>query len=524
MNNKCLNWILNILLLCACLSASFSFIRNVNEWQIHGKWIGMIFFLFFYIVLFCLSKKVRLMSIKSTIAIIMCFLNISVTTVCLLQLSGLIENNTVFRAVSDFDNPAGIAALYCSTLPFVPYFSHKQKLSTTLTLSVYLIDCIILYIIQSRAGIIGLTACISVWLFFKSKEKHTKPILIMAFIIAGLIVAGLTVLFKSKVASTYGRKIIYVTSLKMVKDAPLFGHGRNSFAREYMDYQAEYLKTIDSEQLLMLSDNISHPLNEYLLITINYGICGLIVILSIAVWLIISTIRRWPDEQLKILMFCAAIGTLSLFSYPFRYPLTLLALILCFHEPFEHIVQTLCNKFRIICFLPVLVFAILFIPAHKWYKAQTYWKDITDNINNDKQTAVMLREKTIPHTDAVLLNNGRYLYSRSVVNFYAERYEESLADALKSRRLIAAYDTEMLLGNIYRKLGAYNDSENHFIIASEMCPSRLSPQYSLFLLYEQQEDSIKMEETARKIMEKPVKIMNHNARDIRLQVRKKMYW
>ncbi|MBO6078869.1 MAG: hypothetical protein J6P66_08995, partial [Bacteroidaceae bacterium] len=61
----------------------------------------------------------------------------------------------------------------------------------------------------------------------------------------------------------------------------------------------------------------------------------------------------------------------------------------------------------------------------------------------------MLREKTIPHTDAVLLDNGRYLY----------------------------------------------------------------------LLYERQEDTVRMEETARNIMEKPVKIMNRKARDIRLQVR-----
>ena len=66
----------------------------------------------------------------------------------------------------------------------------------------------------------------------------------------------------------------------------------------------------------------------------------------------------------------------------------------------------------------------------------------------------MLREKTIPHTDAVLLDNGRYLY----------------------------------------------------------------------LLYERQEDTVRMEETARNIMEKPVKIMNRKARDIRLHVRKKMYW
>ena len=111
--------------------------------------------------------------------------------------------------------------------------------------------------------------------------------------------------------------------------------------------------------------------------------------------------------------------------------------------------------------MPVLALVILSVPALRWYKAQTEWKYITDNLRNDKWTAVMLREKTIPHTDAVLLDNGRYLYSRAVVNYYAERFEESLADAVSSRNMIASYDTEMLLGNIHEKLGAYNFAEKH---------------------------------------------------------------
>lgn len=522
---RCLDWILVLLLSCACMSASFSIVRNVNEWQICGKWIGMLFFLFLYTAIYFLSNKPGTTdNEKSTISVIMLSMNILVTIVCMLQLCGIIENNTFFEAVSDFDNPAGVAALYCSSLPFVPYCFQKQRLCTILTVSVYLIDCTLLYVIQSRAGIIGLTAGMSVWLFFKYSQKHSIRILITAFIIVGLIAAGLTVLFRSKVASTYGRRIIYVTSLNMVKDTPLLGHGRDGFAREYMDYQAEYLKTVDSGQLLLLSDNVSHPLNEYLLLAVNYGICGLTVIMSIAVWLIVMTVRRWPDAKLNILMFCAAIGTLSLFSYPFRYPLTLLSTVLCFRDPLEHAVRTIYNKSRIIRFIPAAALVISSVPALRWYKAQTEWKEITDNLRDDKHTATMLREKTIPHTDAVLLDNGRYLYSRAVVNYYAERFDESLADAFSSRNKIAAYDTEMLLGNIHERLGAYSDAEKHYFMASEMCPSRLSPLYSLFLLYERQEDTVRMEETARNIMEKPVKIMNRKARDIRLQVRKKMYW
>ena len=370
---RCLDWILVLLLSCACMSASFSIVRNVNEWQICGKWIGMLFFLFLYTAIYFLSNKPATTdNEKSTISVIMLSMNILVTIVCMLQLCGIIENNTFFEAVSDFDNPAGVAALYCSSLPFVPYCFQKQRLCTILTVSVYLIDCTLLYVIQSRAGIIGLTAGMSVWLSFKYRQKHSIRILITSFVIVGLIATGLTVLFRSKVASTYGRQIIYYTTLNMVKDAPLLGHGRDGFAREYMDYQAEYLKTVDSGQLL-LSDNVSHPLNEYLLLAVNYGICGLTVIISIAVWLIVMTVRRWPDAKLNILMLVLAIGTLSLFSYPFRYPMTLLALVLCFREPLGHAAQALCNKACVIRFIPVSALVILSVPALRWYKAQAEW-------------------------------------------------------------------------------------------------------------------------------------------------------
>lgn len=85
-----LDLILNILLSCTCLSASFSFIRHVNEWQTIGKWIGMLVFLFLYIVLLFLTvrqDKVKPACKKNIVAIVMFLMNFGVTAVCLLELS-----------------------------------------------------------------------------------------------------------------------------------------------------------------------------------------------------------------------------------------------------------------------------------------------------------------------------------------------------------------------------------------------------------------------------------------------------
>lgn len=63
----------------------------------------------------------------------------------------------------------------------------------------------------------------------------------------------------------------------MIKEAPLLGHGPDGFQRLYMYYQADYLKSICDNSKLILADNINHPLSEFLIIAVNYGIVGLIV-------------------------------------------------------------------------------------------------------------------------------------------------------------------------------------------------------------------------------------------------------
>ena len=42
----------------------------------------------------------------------------------------------------------------------------------------------------------------------------------------------------------------------------------------YMLYQAKYLERCNSETFNLLADNATHPLNEYFLLTVNFGIIG----------------------------------------------------------------------------------------------------------------------------------------------------------------------------------------------------------------------------------------------------------
>lgn len=132
------------------------------------------------------------------------------------------------------------------------------------------------------------------------------------------------------------------------------------------------------------------------------------------------------------------------------------------------------------------------------------------------------RKELIPITDRVLFNNPRYRYSRAVVNYYAGAYEESLSDADMSSSILPSYDTELLTGDIYFALGQLQESEAHYLMASRMCPSRITPLYCLFKLYESSGNNEAQNKVGKELLNKPVKIMNDKAKAMRLEIRMKM--
>lgn len=76
--------------------------------------------------------------------------------------------------------------------------------------------------------------------------------------------------------------------------------------------------------------------------------------------------------------------------------------------------------------------------------------------------------------------------------------------------------------SIFRELGQPDSSAMHFRKAAAMCPSRISPLYYLFLLYESQGDTAGMAVTGRQLLSKPVKVPSAKTRAMRLDVRKKI--
>ncbi len=528
--NDCRRWhclIPTILFAFVCILSSYSLFRNVNDWQIVGKWIGFAIAMGGTIIVFALSGIISpqsnsLLTENSlrTISIILSVDNVCVAVTCLLQFAGILDCASSFPMTSDFDNPAGVAALFCVTIPFSLTTFQSNRYRTLCFMSIVVLDLTVLLLSQSRSGIITLSLCVSSYLCCTVKSHLKRNIILSMFILLSAIF--LIFLFRWKTGSTSGRMAIINVCFEMIREHPLFGYGPGGFLKYYMLYQADYLSNIKSDELLLLADNITHPLCEYLLIAVNYGIVGLSIVLFSIVLIIRFVVKRCVRYKLSVLMTLCSICILSFFSYPFRYPMTTVSLVVCLLfviiGTFGHLFNSRLANISLLLFLGIAAY-----PFVSWYRAQTMWKTMTDKIDSDITFAKEAKRSIIPNTDHVLKENARYQYSRGAVNYYAGYLEESLDDLLSSSFAISSYDTELLLGKVYNELSISDSAVYHWNLASQMCPSRIKPKYFLFKLYEQSNDTIKMMNIGSDLLEMPVKIPSSDARLMRLEVRRILF-
>ena len=129
---------------------------------------------------------------------------------------------------------------------------------------------------RSRGGLVGLTAGLFVFgalTIGKMRDRKTVAIVLAA----GLITATLCMAFGAGVLSRFGdaregdlptnlRWSIWRDALAMWRDAPLFGHGLDTFAQVFPFYQ-----TLKLENLMLENKVVLHPESSWLLALIELG-------------------------------------------------------------------------------------------------------------------------------------------------------------------------------------------------------------------------------------------------------------
>ncbi|MCQ2065220.1 MAG: O-antigen ligase family protein [Bacteroidaceae bacterium] len=518
--NKQLYHVVLLLLVITATVGVISYNNLFCDGQIIGKWIGLGVSLCITTLFIAMTSTYEECGFD-IIAIPFLIASIIVSIHSLLQITGVIHVNTVngYRVLAGFDNPAGVAASLTVSLPFTLALIDKVKdrviknVALSGTCGVVLT---ILVIARSRVGILASGIVLLLYVLHTLKDVKTRKI--MAALLSLILLAVVVYMSFSKRGSNSGRALILGVCWDMFKDAPLFGHGLHGFRSQYMLYQADYLEHCGSSVLPMLADNTTHPLNEYALLAVNFGVIGIATLLIGIIMTIMHYFKNQSNESFVGIMTIAGIGVLSMFSYPFRYPLTLLGLLCALLLVYKDVLLNLSRTTMIIIRSTTATISSLFLCLIIiWAHYQIQWKKLSVVSDNGNETKAVLEGYDILYPK--LKNDPYFLYNYAYVLSENGDCKKAGDMAIDSFGLMANYDTALLIADNAKECGDVDMAEEFYWVASKMCPVRFMPLYGLFCLYKELDRTDDMLEIGQTILSKPVKINSNEIRTIRSNVK-----
>lgn len=427
------------------------------------------------------------------------------------QFLGLFQsNNNFFLVTGSFDNPAGISALLSMGYPiglFLFFMSKTRKKYFFLLALVTLTITIILS--GSRTGVIAILCTLLIFNFnniilntFSNNRKYFH-FLFGIFVI--LLVIGF--LYKVKHDSANGRLLIWKISCKMIRERPILGHGFGSFKAKYMYYQADYFSKNSDSQDKLLADNICHPFNEFIKITIEFGIAGLFVVF-ILLFFVLRRIFKYNNKYKHLVL--SGISTFLIFanfSYPFQNTPVCILLVFYFMFLFPTTEIRIINTYRLfiirISFIGLCIYGIL--GTINIIKAEILWKQIAEkSLKGDTKKVLPIYERIYPYLE----KNPYFLYNYGVELCMASEYDRSIAVLEKCKLFLIDYDLLLVLAENYQQKKKISEAIYTLNIASDMIPGRIYPLYKLFNIYIIKGDNESAKQIAEIIVKKEAKVLS----------------
>lgn len=418
-----------------------------------------------------------------------------------------------FGVTGTFDNPAGLAIFLVAVFPFVfPFVFSRQgyKQITGILAGGILITAILLS--GSRTGAMALVVVVLIGcLYYGKLKRHTRRWLYFGGIFLGLLL--LIGLYYVKKDSADGRLLIWRTTLQMIREKPLLGHGPGSFGGDYMLYQADYLSSHPDDRQDWLADNVKHPFNEYLKIWAEYGILGL-ALLGIGMKGLFRASSGKALENRPALLSLIALAACSMFSYPMNYPAVCILL-------FMHCGWLLRQgkgffigrkESRIV---GIFLVAGLLAFAIYWKRMETNWYRVS------RQALAGKSEQMLPYyvrMYAFMRENPLFLYNYGAELHEAGQWSESIRILEECSGGMNDTDVQMLLADNYSQMKEFRKAEHHYLLTSRMCPNRFLPLYHLVKLYDQTGRQDEARRLALQIIDKPIKVPSYTVDKIKREM------
>lgn len=423
-----------------------------------------------------------------------------------------------FRMSGSFDNPAGFAAALSVCFPFALYLLTKKELYWKIIGSLaVLLFIVVVALSQSRAGVVAIIIISGIWsvkeLNLKWLKKWSHPTKILGSVVLFIIlIVGLYFLKKD---SANGRLLIWQCSARMIADKPLLGHGIGGFEREYMLYQADYFRNHPDSSFAMLADIVKHPFNEFLLLFVEHGLVGSLLV-GFFIFYLIRVYRNNKSSSMFYAMLClVGMGVFACFSYPLGYPFVRLMVVFCaalimHKETYKWIIPQ--RFFSIFKPAALAVSIALLALTSKMFYDEYRWNAIARCSLAGETRKVMPVYACLYKT---MNRNGLFLYNYAAELNFIDRNKESNLLFIEASHFMNDIDLQLQMADNYQKLKQYKEAQKCLILASEMIPNRFIPLYRLAKLYEETKQIQEARIIAKQLIGKPVKIMSVEIMTIR---------
>lgn len=325
---------------------------------------------------------------------------------------------------------------------------------------------------ESRAAWMAIILSLLYFLYVKYERNVIGIVgLLIGFILFSIVC--FPKIYHLKTESAMGRVYIWKTSLPIIKEHFLLGTGQGGFQVHYMKKQAACLQKDTMSRFTRIAGETDNPFNEFIKITVEYGIVGLILFMI----LLYHVFHKNPNRSFcTIPLKGVLIGILvfAFFSYPFMYVQFQLLFILCLagisHNYTENVMKL--KVLRHTTWIIILSLIVAF-PILRYYYCALRWECCVNQktLSDDEKMEEMAVLYPVLKANAAFLTYYAYLYSErgNYINSVS-KWKESLNYKVSYRQYIS-------LGQDLERMGEYDEAEAYWEMASYMIPSRFTPIY-----------------------------------------------
>ena len=331
--------------------------------------------------------------------------------------------------------------------------------------------------------------------------KSRKRLMVVGGALMLCIVVGWGI-FHLKADSANGRLFMWKVACHAIAEKPWTGYGAEGFPMAYAEAQEQYFAHGQgTDEEIYVAGTPDNAFNEYLTITVKYGLIGLGVILIIGIVALACAICQ------RAYGIAGALVTVAVFafaSYPFQLPDFLSAVILLVAVPLCHLLRYGLHNLRTINVLTishkenhrsyetiVIFFVVLSIGivvkgvelTRVWqvrHEAAKEWRNARSLYHMEAYSIVC--EDYAPLYERMKWNHN-YLFEYGRALHLMEKYEESNQILKEAEQICGDPMILNIQGKNHEALGEFDQAARLYRRAYHRLPNRLYPLYLEMEMY-----------------------------------------